>query len=355
MAESGSSGARPSPAEELPENLRRTGRKSEFPLGRVGSAQKLSWNEVRVRAARFAAEWQDARYEKGETQTFYNEFFEIFGVRRRQVATFEEPVKKLGNKQGFIDLFWKGLLLVEQKSAGRDLIKAKQHALDYFPNLKEYELPRYILVSDFQTFELYDLDEGEEVRFPLADLPQHVEHFGFILGIQKRTFKDQDPVNIVASELMGRLHDALKESGYSGHQLERFLVRLLFCLFADDTGIFEPRGILLELLLSRTREDGRDTGMWLQLLFQVLNEPPDKRQKTLDEDLARFPYVNGQLFAEKLDTPSFDKEMRQLLIEACEFNWDAISPAIFGSLFLSVMDKEQRRAQGAREEHPEGD
>lgn len=172
MPESGSSGARPSPAEELPESVRRAGKKPDYPLGRFGSTQKLSWNEVRVRAARFAEEWQDARYEKGETQTFYNEFFEIFGVRRRQVATFEEPVKKLGDKQGFIDLFWKGLLLVEQKSAGRDLIKAKQQALDYFPNLKEYELPRYILVSDFQTFELYDLDEGEEVRFPLADLPQ---------------------------------------------------------------------------------------------------------------------------------------------------------------------------------------
>jgi hypothetical protein len=329
-------------------DLRRSaGDRTARALGHIASGQKLSWNEVRVRAARFAEEWKEARYEKGETQTFYNEFFEIFGVRRRQVATFEEPVKKLGDKQGFIDLFWKGLLLVEQKSAGRDLILAKQQALDYFPNLKDYELPRYILVSDFQTFELYDLDEREEVKFSLGDLPQHVEAFGFILGIQKRSFKDQDPVNIQASELMGRLHDALKASGYAGHQLERFLVRLLFCLFADDTGIFEPRGILLELLTNRTREDGSDTGLWLHMLFQVLNQPPEARPKTLDEDLNRFPYVNGQLFAEQLETPSFDSGMRRLLIEACEFNWDAISPAIFGSLFQSVMDKQERRAQGA--------
>ncbi len=312
----------------------------------VGS-QKLSWNEVRVRASRFAEEWKDACYEKGETQTFYNEFFEIFGMKRRQVASFEEPVKKLGDKQGFIDLFWKGVLLVEQKSKGRDLVKAKKQAIEYFPNLKDYELPRYILLSDFQTFELYDLDEGEEVRFPLAELPKHIEAFGFILGIQKRTFKDQDPVNIEASELMGKLHDALKESGYDGHKLERFLVRLLFCLFADDTGIFEPRDILLELLLNRTNEDGSDTGLWLDSLFQTLNTPPEKRQKTLDEDLTRFPYINGQLFAERLDTPAFDAEMRLLLTEACRFNWDAISPAIFGSLFQSVMDKTQRRTQGA--------
>lgn len=94
---------------------------------------RLSWNEIRARAAAFAAEWADARYERGETQSFYNEFFDVFGVRRRQVATFEEPVKKLGERQGFIDLFWKGVLLVEQKSAGRNLVRAKEQALDYSP------------------------------------------------------------------------------------------------------------------------------------------------------------------------------------------------------------------------------
>lgn len=137
----------------------------------------------------------------------------------RRVATFEEPVKKLGDKQGFIDLFWKGVLLVEQKSVGRNKIRAKQQALDYFPGLKDAELPRYVLVSDFQSFDLYDLDEDETVTIALADLPRHVEKFGFILGVQKRTFKDQDPVNIEASELVGKLHDALEASGYKGHDL----------------------------------------------------------------------------------------------------------------------------------------
>jgi hypothetical protein len=174
---------------------------------------RLSWNEIRARAARFAEEWAGAGYEKGETQSFYNEFFEVFGVKRRKVASFEEPVKLLAEKRGFIDLFWKGVLLVEQKSAGRSLARAKKQALDYFPGLKDAELPRYILLSDFQTFELYDLDEGTRENFTLAELPRNVEHFGFILGVQKRTFKDQDPVNIEASELMGRLHDELKRSG----------------------------------------------------------------------------------------------------------------------------------------------
>ena len=308
---------------------------------------RLSWNEIRTRAAQFAHEWKDAAYEKGETQSFYNDFFGIFGVRRRSVARYEEHVRKLDNRSGFIDLFWPGVLLVEQKSAGRDLAKAYGQAGEYFDVLPEKDRPRYILVSDFQHFELHDLDEREETTFTLADLPAYVEKFGFILGVQRRTFRDQDPVNVEASELIGRLHDALKASGYDGHDLEVFLVRTVFCLFADDTGIFEPRDIFLDLLETRTREDGSDLGGWLARLFQVLNTPVERRQAKLDEDLARFPYINGNLFAVRLTIPDFDAEMRAVLLDACRFDWTAISPAIFGALFQSVMESAERRAQGA--------
>lgn len=308
---------------------------------------RLSWNEIRVRAAAFAAEWSDARYEKGETQSFYNDLFEVFGVKRRRVASFEEPVRLLGDRRGFLDLFWKGVLLVEQKSAGRNLAKAKTQALDYFPGLKDVELPRFLLVSDFQTFELYDLDDGTDVSFSLAELPRHVEAFSFILGVQKRTFRDQAAVNMEAAALMGNLHDALKAAGYTGHDLERLLVRLLFCLFADDTGIFETRDIFETLIRDRTREDGSDTGLWLSQLFEVLNTPEDRRQTTLDEDLKQFPYVNGDLFAERLPIPAFNSAMRSRLLEACGFAWDAISPAIFGSLFQFVMNADERRKFGA--------
>ena len=308
---------------------------------------RLSWNEIRARAARFADEWRDAAYEKGETQSFYNEFFEIFGVRRRSVARYEEHVKKLDNRSGFIDLFWPGVLIVEQKSEGRDLEVAYGQAGEYFDSLPERDRPRYILVSDFQSFELHDLDEGEQTSFALVDLPSHVEAFGFILGVQRRIFRDQDPVNVEASASMGRLHDALEASGYSGHDLEVFLVRTVFCLFADDTGIFEPRDLFLDLLETRTREDGSDLGPALARLFQVLNTPVDQRQAKLDEDLARFPYVNGDLFAARLTIPDFDAAMRSALIAACRFDWAAISPAIFGALFQSVMDAAERRAQGA--------
>ena len=308
---------------------------------------RLSWPQIRVNAAQFAAAWSDARYERGETQSFYNDFFQVFGVNRRQFATFEEPVKKLGNKQGFIDLFWKGTLLVEQKSAGRNLVPAKEQALDYFPGLKPYELPRYILVCDFQNFELHDLERDTATTFGLADLPQHVESFGFILGVEKRVFREQDPANIAASEIMGELHDALEVAGYGGRELERLLVRLLFCLFADDTGIFEPRDIFVTLITERTNENGSDVGQWISQLFEVLNEPESARQRNLDEDLSTFPYINGDLFAERLRVPSFNALMREKLLQACDFNWSLISPAIFGALFQSVMNSVERRAQGA--------
>ena len=202
-------------------------------------------------------------------------------------------------------------------------------------------------MSDFQTFELHDLDERKEISFLLADLPDHVEAFGFILGVQRRIFRDQDPVNIEAAEVVGRLHDALTDAGHGGYDLERFLVRLVFCMFADDTGVFEPRDIFLDFLESRTGEDGADFGPWLAQLFEVLDTPEDARPATLDEDLARFPYVNGDLFDGHLRTFSFDAAMREALLAAGRFDWSNISPAIFGSLFQSVMNPAKRRAQGA--------
>ena len=308
---------------------------------------RLSWNEVRVRAAKFAEEWRDAAYEKGETQSFYNDFFEIFGVKRRSVARYEEHVKKLDNQNGYIDLFWPGVVIVEQKSAGRRLDRAYDQAGEYFDALSERDRPRYILVSDFQNFELHDRDERESVTFQLKNLPEYVENFGFILGVQRRTFRDQDPANTEAAELVGRLYDALDNAGFRGHNLERFLVRIVFCLFADDTGIFEPRDIFLDFIDTRTSDDGADLGSLLSQLFQVLDTLESDRLTTLDEDLARFPYINGDLFNGSLRIPSFDSNMRTALLEVCRFDWSNISPAIFGALFQSVMEPIERRAQGA--------
>ena len=306
----------------------------------------LSWNEIRDRALKFTKEWEGESRERAEKDSFWNDFFTVFGISRRRLATFEEPVKKLNNKQGFIDLFWKGTLLVEHKSKGKHLDAAFEQATDYFPGIKEHELPKYVLVSDFENFRLYDLDDKKEYEFGIEDFHRNIKLFGFIAGYQKRTFKDEDPVNIKAAELMGKLHDQLEESGYEGHPLEVFLVRLLFCLFADDTGIFE-KDTFKEFIDVKTNEDGSDLGAWLAQYFQVLNTPTDKRLKNLDEHLAAFPYVNGKLFEEPLPIASFNSRMREILLECSSLDWGKISPAIFGSMFQSVMNPEERRNLGA--------
>lgn len=306
----------------------------------------LSWNEIKQRAIAFSKDWESVTSEKSESQSFWNEFFNVFGISRRRVASFELPIKKADNKQGFIDLLWKGMILVEHKSRGKDLDKATQQAKDYFPNLKEHELPKYILVSDFQKFRLYDLDTDVNHEFELKDFVTHVHLFGFMAGYEKRVYKDEDPVNIDAAELMGKLHDRLKEIGYSGHDLEVYLVRLLFCLFADDTSIFE-KGIFWEYIDRHTKEDGSDLAMHIASIFHVLNTPKEKRLKNLDESLAQFPYVNGKLFEESLQPAAFDRQMRDMLLEACAFDWGKISPAIFGSMFQAVMNQTERRNLGA--------
>ncbi len=243
----------------------------------------LSWNELRARAEVFARKWKDASDENRDTQTFYNEFFQIFDVKRESVARYEVKVRKLDDTRGRIDLLWPGLLLVEQKSAGRNLESAYEQAGEYFDGLTEKERPEYILVSDFRTFRLSRLATGEVAEFRLSDLKDHIDKFSFLLGRERRTFRDQHPINVAAAELVGRLHDALETSGYTGHDLERFLVRLVFCLFADDTGIFEPRDLLIGFIENRTREDGADLGPLLSQLFEVLDTPEDRRLENLDE------------------------------------------------------------------------
>lgn len=306
----------------------------------------LSWNEIKDRALKFSKEWANTQNEEADAKPFLVEFFNVFGVSRKKVATFEERVMKLDEHDGYIDLFWKGTLVIEMKSRGKNLDKAFTQAKEYLHGIKQHELPKYILVSDFDIIRLHDLEETKVIEFKLKDFVNNIQHFGFIAGYQKRTYKEQDPVNIKAAELMGKLHDRLKEIGYEGHPLEIYLVRILFLLFAEDTTIFEKQQFQ-EFVEQRTSEDGSDLAAKLQELFQVLNTPIEKRFKNLDEQLNAFPYVNGKLFEETLPSASFDSKMRQSLLECCYLDWSKISPAIFGSMFQSVMNPTERRNLGA--------
>jgi len=196
----------------------------------------LSWNEIRYRAIAFSNEWAGVKSEQAEKQTFWNEFFEVFGVRRRVVASFEEPVRKISGQYGFIDLFWPGKVLVEHKSLGGNLGKAESQAFRYIQDLASEgrmdEIPRYVIVSDFARIALHDLEPDDQrvfplfdtgrtvtVEFPLSELHKHIHLLAFMAGYTQHKFADHDPINIQAVGIMGKLHDALEAGGYSGHKL----------------------------------------------------------------------------------------------------------------------------------------
>ena len=324
----------------------------------------LSWNEIKSRAAAFANSWKDkapTAREEADAQSFQIEFFNIFGVDRRKVAVFENKVRLYRDRgqglfadgatsaSGYIDLLWKGCILIEMKSPGKNLEKAYEQAKGYVLALDKKDFPKAILICDFANFHYYNLlEDGKQHRFQLAQLPEHVELFGDLAGYREiDPFKSWDPVNIEAAVKMGELHNRLREIGYSDHHLELYLVRLMFCLFADDTGIFEPPNLFNKYIIECTAEDGSDLALHLQKIFEVMNKRKDKRLTTLDEQLSEFPYVNGQLFEETIETADFDRPMRDTLIECCELDWGKISPAIFGAMFQSVMKDEERHDIGA--------
>jgi hypothetical protein len=320
----------------------------------------LSWNEIRHNAIQFARDWSGAKSERAEKQTFWNEFFQVFGISLRTVASFEKPVKNLAGTYDYIDLFWPGTLLVEHKSLGQNLGQAESQASRYICDLatahRFEDMPRYVIVSDFGRISLLDLEPedpekrairgGYRIEFPLAELHHHIHDFAFIPGYQQHHFEDQDPINLQAVRIMDDLHNTMKAGGYSGHELERFLVRILFFLFAQSTSIFEP-STFRSYIEDRTKPDGSDLGVHLARLFDVLNTPPENRQKNLDESLVGFPYVNGDLFAEKLGFADFSLDMRNSLLACTRFDWSQISPAIFGSLFQGIMKPHERRQIGA--------
>ena len=307
----------------------------------------ISLNEMRARANAFAKAHAGDDNEHAHSQSFLNDFFHIFDIRRAKVATFEHRVPLDGENYGFIDLFWPKTILIEMKSRGKDLGRAKVQAFNYAAHLPAGEAPSVILCSDFATFDYYDMENGgAKISLTLDELAEKIELFTFLIGSQRKTEEAQVPVNIRATELLGAVHDRLKALGYSGHDLEVYLVRLLFCMFADDTGIF-PKDALLDYVRERTAGDGSDLASKFDELFDILNTPVENRMKNLDADLARFPYVNGQLFANRVRHAAFDAPMRSAILKCCALDWSHISPAIFGSMFQSVMNPEQRRSLGA--------
>lgn len=314
-------------------------------------AKALSLNEIRNRAAKFSIDWADSPGdERQDAQSFVRDLLGVYGITETRAAFYEKRSKRSSTGgQGYIDALIPGIALIEMKSAGKDLEEAERQALDYIDDLADPEVPNYVITSDFRRFRLLDMAaQGDGVlEFDLSDFRNHADRLGFFAGYGQRAFgsKEQEVASIKAARLMASLYEALEGSGYDDHEASVFLVRTLFALYADDAGVWE-RDLFLEFLETRTAEDGSDLGPQLSLLFQAMGREVGKRQSNLDELVARFPYVNGGIFGETLNIPSFDSKMRERLLAAAMFNWSEISPAIFGSLFQAVKDKKARRELG---------
>lgn len=316
-------------------------------------AKPLVLADMRERAGQFVAAWRDAEgYERGEAQEFVRELLAIFGISGRTAASYEYRAQRASTGgHGFIDALISGTAIIEMKSAGRDLAKAEQQALDYMDDLKHAEKPDFIITSDFKRFRILDLTataaEDPRIEFPLEDLPQHVEDLMFLAGFRRQRLgkKQEAEASIHAAQLMAKLWEHLEKTGYDDHQASIFLIRTLFCLYADDSGVWE-RDLFSRYLRERTSEDGSDLGSQLCALYQALNKPEDKRFGQDDSLMQSFPYVNGAVFGEATEIPYFNRAARDFMLEASAFNWSKISPAIFGSLFQAVKDKKARRELG---------
>ncbi|MDI9348846.1 MAG: N-6 DNA methylase [Candidatus Symbiobacter sp.] len=309
---------------------------------------QIAKSEIIRRAQIFQSNWEGRGHERQDTHRFYIEFFNVFGINQLRVDLFERFVEKLTDekKGGFIDLFWPKKILVEQKSIGRDLHKAQTQAESYLFGIETEDQPRYIMVSDFQNFIITDRGGEKNFRFTLAEFHKYIDFFADLFADHEGDFDIPENLDVKAAEKMGELHDALKDSGYDGHDLEQYLVRLAFCLFASDT-IFNRRNMFIKFLRNKTRDDGDDVGLRLQQLFDVLNSNNSNRPIYTDHDLLQFPYINGGLFSDTLKVAPFNLGMRKILIDLCKYDWSQISPTIFGALFQSVLLPPERREQGA--------
>ena len=318
----------------------------------------LSLNAIRSRCAVFAHDWNDCvGDEKQEGHEFMRELMKCFGITKRKAIAYEKRSNRASTgRQGYIDALIPGKALIEMKSAGKDLDRAEEQALDYIHDLADIETPRLLIISDFRRIRIIDLDhdmtttegiESGRTEFELVKLPDHVDDLKSLAGsgMLQVGSREQEQASIRAARVMADLYEALDGSGYSDHEASIFLIRTLFCLYGDDAGLWE-RDLFTEFLDTRTHEDGSDLGAQLALLYQTLNTPAERRQSTLDELISRFPYVNGGIFAEPLSIPSFSSTMREELVRACAFDWSGISPAVFGSLFQAVKSPEARRELG---------
>ena len=325
--------------------------------------------QQRAAAKKFASDWKGKGYEKGQSQPFWLSLLrDVYGVEHpEQFIFFEEQVHL--DHTSFIDgTIPSTKVLIEQKGIGKDLKKPIkqsdgtlltpfQQAKRYITELPLSQHPRWVVTCNFEKFYVYDMEQpgGEPEEILLENLPTEYYRLSFLVDNQNEHLKREMEVSIAAGELVGKLYDALHkqyanpDSEESLKSLNVLCVRLVFCLYAEDAGIFGHHGMFHDYL---AEYDTRKMRKALVELFKVLDTEPAKRDPYLKDDnpkLAAFPYVNGGLFAnEDIEIPPFTDDIRQLLLEkaSADFNWSEISPTIFGAVFESTLNPETRRSGG---------
>ena len=325
--------------------------------------------QQRKAAQEFAAFWKGKGYEKGESQQFWiNLLRDVYGVEKPQeFIIFENQVHL--DHTSFIDgTITATRVMIEQKSSDKDLRKSilqsdgtklnpYQQAKRYITELPVSQHPRWVVTCNFRTFLVYDMErpnvEPEEIQ--LENLPEEYYRLNFLVDTEDTNIKKEMDVSIQAGELVGRLYDAFLKQ-YIDPNAEKTLkslnmlcVRLVFCLYAEDAGIFGKRGMFHDYMRNKGIRNARKA---LIELFRTLDTKPEDRDPYLSEDdpeLAAFPYVNGGLFSdENIEIPAFNDEIYNLLLAKAseDFDWSMISPTIFGAVFESTLNPETRRKGG---------
>lgn len=284
--------------------------------------------------------------ERQQAQSWTKDFLDVFGIPRQKINIGFEWRVNIDGSQKYIDHLLNGILLIEMKSRGKSLEKAKSQAYKYVMNLSNEDLPKYLMISDFETIKLYDLIDSEKFwTFKTKDLSKHIDLFDFLINKDVKVYIPQNPVNERAARTMEQLHKTLVEGNYPLNYTNLLMTRVVFCLFADSSTIFKS-GQFRNYILNHTKMDGSDLVDKLAALFQSLNT--EKSIRWQKGDLADFEYINGGLFKEpQLTGFELDSVARDLLIEATTLNWSKISPVIFGSMFEGAMNNKRRQRLGA--------
>ena len=322
----------------------------------------MTEKQQRNAAREFASQWAGRGYEKGESQKFWMQLLsEVYGVEHvASFIEFEDQV--MLDSTSFIDGYIPSTkVLIEQKSQGKDLRKAIKQSdgslLTPFQQAKRYVLglplsrhPRWVVVSNFTEFLVYDMEQpnGEPEQILLENLEKEYYRLQFLVNVKSEHISREEEVSMKAGEIIGAIYDAmLKQYGDRDpetlQQLNILCVRLVFCLYAEDAGIF-TRDQFHDYLVKHDTEMMRTA---LLQLFEVLNTPVEQRSKFLRDDLKAFPYAKG-VFSEHIDIPQFTPSLRELLLQkaSLDFDWSEISPTIFGAMFESTLNPETRRSGG---------